>query len=151
MIGTFEGAYSWYEACIFRADDYAPETVRTQSEQLDAALYVSDLHRETPDLNALIEPVGWSLVLNGEDGKCAWRVQANRVAEATFGRYHVEWPIGPSVGVVDGPKEQGYGLGEKFVEALRPGDRVGLLMRAQFPGWENLLRYASVKLVYDVR
>ena len=110
-----------------------------------------NLHPETPDLNALIEPVGWSLVLNGEDGKCAWRVQANRVAEATFGRYHVEWPIGPSVGVVDGPKEQGYGLGEKFVEALRPGDRVGLLMRAQFPGWENLLRYASVKLVYDVR
>ena len=45
----------------------------------------------------------------------------------------------------------GCGDGAGFVDALRPGDVVGLWMRAMYPGWTNTIKEAAVEIVYDVR
>ncbi|TBU35493.1 hypothetical protein BD311DRAFT_4301 [Dichomitus squalens] len=147
--GTFHGSYSWYEACILRPINYDPETLEAQSDHLDAILSTHDPHRTTADLVPFAQQQGWTLVPNAED-RYAWHVQSNKVAEAAFGRYAVEWRAGQSFDTQDA-EEHGYGNGTGFLQALRPGDRVGLVMRAQYGGWENLLRHADVKLVYDVR
>ena len=152
-IGTFNGAYSWYEACIFRPIHTDPdpdrESLKAENDRLDATLDTQNLHRTTADFVPMVEQAGWSLLPNTE-GNYAWHVQFNKVAQPAFARYTVEWRAGQPVDPQDA-EEHGYGIGNGFLEALRPGDRVGLLMRAQYAGWENLLRHAAVRLVYDVR
>ena len=86
------------------------------------------------------------LVPNGDD--FVWHVQSNRVANAEFERHVVEWRSG-EVTKPDNVDESDSGVG--FLDALRPGDRVGMWMRAMYAGWENYLKEASIKLVYDVR
>ncbi len=93
--------------------------------------------------------IGWSLVPTGE-GKVSWHIQSNKVAGREYEEYTVEWRTGVSADA-DDARAHGQGDGKGFVEALRPGDRVGLLMRAQYPGWQNTLRHASVELMYEVR
>ena len=94
--------------------------------------------------------VGWAVVPAG-DGKVVWHVQSNKVAEKEYGTYKVEWREGSAPADVDRAATNGQGDGRGFVEALRPGDKVGLLMCARYPGWENMLRHASVELMYEVR
>ncbi|KAI1791634.1 hypothetical protein LXA43DRAFT_387959 [Ganoderma leucocontextum] len=151
--GTFNGAWSWYEACIFRPDPSPDslETAKMQNEHLDAFMDTYYLYRNTPDMVPVLEQhrVGWSLVPTDE-GKVVWHVQSNKVAEKEYGTHTVKWRDGLSVDAADA-KVHGCGDGRGFVEALRPGDRVGLLMHAQYPGWQNTLRHASVELMYEVR
>ncbi|PIL24422.1 hypothetical protein GSI_14176 [Ganoderma sinense ZZ0214-1] len=152
--GTFNGAWSWYEACIFRPDRTtrsSPEAENAQNEDLTAFLHAHYLHRTTPDIVPVLEKlrVGWSLV-PAEGGKVSWDIQSNKVAGKDYGRYTVEWRAGEPADA-DLAKGRGEGDGKGFIDALQPGDRVGLLMRAQFPGWQNTLRQASVELMYEVR
>ena len=153
--GTFGGAWSWYEACIFRPDRTSscpsPETEEAQNEDLTAFLHNHYLHRTTPDMVPVLERlrIGWSLVPAGGE-KVSWDVQSNRVAGKDYERYTVEWRAGESADA-EVARSRGEGDGRGFLDALRPGDRVGLLMRAQFPGWQNTLRHASVELMYEVR
>ena len=84
---------------------------------------------------------------NGDD--FVWHVQSNRVANAEFERHVVEWRSGKVVNFE--AEEHNYGSGAGFLTALRPGDRVGLWMRAMYAGWENQLKAASIELTYDVR
>ena len=125
------------------------ESLKAENDRLDATLDTQNLLRTTADFVPMVEQAGWSLLPNTE-GNYAWHVQFNKVAQPAFARYTVEWRAGQPVDPQDA-EEHGYGIGNGFLEALRPGDRVGLLMRAQYAGWENLLRHAAVRLVYDVR
>ena len=86
------------------------------------------------------------LVPNGDD--FVWHVQANRMAKFGFKRHVVEWRSG-EVTKPENVNESGSGAG--FLDSLRPGDRVGLWMRAMHAGWDNYLKEASIKLLYDVR
>ncbi|KAH9915770.1 uncharacterized protein BXZ73DRAFT_92559 [Epithele typhae] len=139
--GTFDGAWSWYEACILRPTGHSLD----EASRLDAALDLHEwlhehpLHRTTEDVQKALrdDRVGWELVPNSS-GCVTWRVQNNR------------WLPGKTLdpGVVDA---EGHGGGGGFVDALRPGDVVVLWMRAMFPGWANHLKEADVEIVYDVR
>ena len=153
--GTFNGALSWYEACIFRPDRsssrLSPETEEAQDEDLTAFLHNHYLHRTASDMVPVLErlQIGWSLV-PAEGEKVSWDVQSNRVAGRDYEKYTVEWRAGEPADT-ELARSRGEGEGRGFVDALRPGDRVGLLMRAQFLGWQNTLRHASVELMYEVR
>ncbi|KAH9848911.1 hypothetical protein C2E23DRAFT_412835 [Lenzites betulinus] len=163
--GTFSGAYSWYEACIFRkctpsahqgaSDDdngFWDDLVASQDVLLNPDDILPDIHR-----------LGYTVVPN-EDGQTTWLVQRNRVADDTCGRYEVKWDDRAPSSYIDSiltwmyqwndtHKGQqatmgGYGIGKGFLDALRPGDRVGLWARAQYIGWENVLRDATVKICF---
>ena len=151
--GTFNGAYSWYETCIFRPEParHSLDTEKLKNDDLDSFKKYYHLYRTTPDMIPVLEQyrVGWSLVQR-DGGDVVWHVQSNKVGEKEYGKYTIEWREGEPADV-EGAKENGRGDGRGFVEALCPGDRVGLLMRAQYPEWENTLRHASVELMYEVR
>lgn len=90
----------------------------------------------------------------GPQGSASWGVQRNRVARSDFTRYQIEWGTTPAG---DGDQDQGgyvvadgHYVGEGFVGALQPGDVIALWVRAQYPGWANHVREASVKVLYDV-
>ncbi|TFK92240.1 hypothetical protein K466DRAFT_595388 [Polyporus arcularius HHB13444] len=140
---TFIGAYSWYEACIFRPRTDG-DALAAEAEDLEY-LDTHNLYRTPDDVQGKTH---WDLVPNGDS--LVWRVQGNRVAKGDFERYVVEWKAGEEIDAADA-EEHGRGTGAGFLDALKPGDRVGLWMRALYPGWSNTIRGARVELMYDVR
>ncbi|KAI0807681.1 hypothetical protein C8Q74DRAFT_1313396 [Fomes fomentarius] len=132
FLGTFREAYSWYEATIFRPLPH-PSTTRTWT---------------TSDVQARLREMNWSLVPNG--GDFVWHIQSNRVRSREFERHIIEWKAG-EVADTEDASVRGCGDGAGFLDALQPGDRVGLWMRAMYPGWENHVMEAGVRLMYDVR
>lgn len=143
--GTFDGAFSWYEATIIRptssadaASDHASRTLASCWDTLNRPYCSPETAR------ALLTSLGYTFVEAGGDSGLAWFVQRNRVARASYARYHIKWSADDAV------LPPGSGPGAGFLEALRPGDVVALWMRATYPGWANFLRAASVKVLYDV-
>ncbi|KAI0748515.1 hypothetical protein C8Q80DRAFT_743955 [Daedaleopsis nitida] len=174
--GSFTGANSWYEACIFRPSHVSGRKgpdVDVDGTELDYLVTHSAWYRTSSDIQAKLGEVGWTLVPNcnanvgssGDAPELVWRVQSNRGAEREFQRHVVEW--GPETsatarrrpaaadapGSVEDSEEYGMGDGDGagFVDALRPGDRVGLWTRVMYGGWQNHTKSARVELVYDVR
>ncbi|EIW51742.1 uncharacterized protein TRAVEDRAFT_75541 [Trametes versicolor FP-101664 SS1] len=143
--GTFDAAYSWYEATIIRptssADALSDHPRRTLASCWDT---LNRPHCSPETARPLLTSLGYTFVEAGADSGPAWFVQRNRVARGKFARYHVEWSTDGAV------LPPGSGPGAGFLEALRPGDVVALWMRAMYPGWANTLRAASVKVLYDV-
>ncbi|KAI0647525.1 hypothetical protein C8Q79DRAFT_1009609 [Trametes meyenii] len=137
---TFQGAFSWYEACIIRPTMPDPHNV-------EDALRLKVC--EPKDAQRPLEEAGYTLVARPGSNSFTWLVQCNRVAKREFTEYHVEWAAADTLDTEDAALN-GYGTGDGFIEALRPGDMVGLWMRALYPGWANYLQAASVEVVFDV-
>ncbi|KAI0672743.1 hypothetical protein C8Q78DRAFT_677041 [Trametes maxima] len=137
--GTFRGAFSWYEASIVRPT--AP--VGSLEDAFIGRLC------EPGDVQGPLEEAGYTLVVRPGSDSFAWTVQRNRVAKGAFTKYQVEWAATETLDAGDA-RLNGYGTGDGFIEALRPGDMVALWMRALYPGWANHLREASVEVVLDV-
>ena len=108
-------------------------------------------YREPEKIREILELEGWSLVPVALDGIAAsWRLQSNRVADAGYEQHVVVWAAGGR-SVTKEERRNGTGGGEGFVEALQPGDRVGLWMRAMYRGWENYTRCAGIEVMYEFR
>ncbi len=98
-------------------------------------------------LRATLEPSRWRLV------DSVWRLQSNRVAHKQYERHKVVWTA-EEVGAKESEstvEERGAWSGNGFVHTLRPGDKIGLWMRAMYPGWANDVLQASIEVLYDVR
>ena len=137
--GIYDGASSWYEACIFR-----PRHGEDTADDLNF-LSTHNLYRVPTDVQGKTR---WDLADDGNTS--TWVVQNNRVARSDLETHIVEWKAGE---VMDSryAREHGHGTGQGFLATLRPGDRVGLWLRAQYPGWSNTLARAAVHITYDVR
>lgn len=110
--------------------------------------YENNMYRKTSDVQDRLREMNWSLVPNG--GDFVWHIQSNRVRAREFERHTIEWEAG-EVADTEDAIARGCGDGAGFLDALRPGDRVGLWVRAMYPGWENHVMEAGVWLMYDVR
>ncbi|TBU22569.1 hypothetical protein BD311DRAFT_770167 [Dichomitus squalens] len=141
--GMYSPAYSWYEACIFRR-------VHSAEEKSQKDINLERLYRFYRDAEMMerkvLAPAGWSLVRNGDS--CVWRLQSNRIAKGEFERHTFVWTAD---GVSEGAEDHGAGAGEGFVKSLRAGDKVGILMRASYPGWSNSVNEAGIEIAYEVR
>ncbi|KAI0748374.1 hypothetical protein C8Q80DRAFT_1171499 [Daedaleopsis nitida] len=142
VTGRYHPAYSWYDACIFRR-------VGADASDLASVGALGYIHRDPEDVAEILRAAGWCLVRNGKEG-CVWRVQSNRIAHGQFETHEVAWrpeqPAGDEMRVV---KECGAWAGDGFVRMLQPGDRVGLWMRAMYPGWANYVKETSVEILYE--
>lgn len=103
------------------------------------------------DVRPRLAKLGYTLIPNPQ-GSPNWGVQRNRIAQSNFTHYKIEWGTTP---VGDGDHQgyvgaDGHYMGVGFVDTLQPGDVIALWMRAMYPGWENYVREASVKVLYDV-
>ncbi|KAI0332562.1 hypothetical protein GY45DRAFT_1344550 [Cubamyces sp. BRFM 1775] len=156
--GTFRAAYSWYEACIIRpttqegsASNSSPESTHVEDGH---DLLPGFLHRKycaPRDVQSDLEQHGYTLVPvpDTHPPSHTWLIQRNRVAKRDFAQYCIQWTAGEHVDPTEA-EDAGYGTGSGFIDSLRPGDRVGLWMRAQYPGWVNFVKQAAVEVTFDV-
>ena len=132
---------SWYDASIFRPIDPGPDTA-----DVIAAGGLYGIYHSPEELSSKIAGVGWRLVPNGESS--VWRVFAHPRGIRQTEPYVAEWFRGH-----EDPSEQkmayNTGDGASFVEALRPGDRVGFWLRVEYPGRGNYASQGSLEIVYE--
>ena len=149
--GEYQRSCSWYDACIFRP-------IRADGDEGVANLADTGLmHRTFNDpKRGMLEgqqlmalgSAGWSMVPNGNG--FTWRLQNNRIAQREVERHVFEWSVDQR-GVGSDAGDHGSCDGEGFVEALQPGDRIGIWMRAKQRGWECYTDKASVEIMYEFR
>ncbi|KAJ7489109.1 hypothetical protein FB451DRAFT_1552991 [Mycena latifolia] len=136
--GTYNGSYTWFEAAILRPGK-APE----QEPELPGwRLRVG--WRRLPSIPPLVE------VKNPLESDGRWRIQTNRCASRQAMNHTIIWQEGGSGDSEEGEREKGSGDGAGFIEILAPGDRIGVVARAMFPGWSNYVRNVELVVYYAV-
>ena len=146
--GDYQGACSWWDACIFRP---VPADGVEVADLADMDLMhhtFKDAKRGMFEVQELLGSVGWSMVRNGDE--LTWRLQNNRIAQKETERHVFEWSVNQH-GVDSDAKNHGSCDGEGFVKALEPGDRIGIWMRAKLAGWRCYTNKASVEIMYEFR
>ena len=153
--GSYERAWSWFDICIFRplhtpTSDGAELEGVVRDVTAIKRLYRSFRNAKVGmlDVQELLRSAGWSMVANG-DG-FVWRLQNNRIAQMQAEHHVFEWSADKR-GVDEEAKRHGSGDGKGFVEALRPGDRIGVWMQAKYPGWQCFAEKVSVEIMYEFR
>ncbi|KAJ7687698.1 hypothetical protein B0H17DRAFT_939175 [Mycena rosella] len=135
--GTYSGSYTWFEATILRPEQ-APELLGWR--RVTVAL---GFHGRRPS-GPLLE------VKNPAEPDGHWRVQTNRCASSVPVDHDIVWQDGASADLQEAGEENGSGDGAGFIETLAPGDRIGIIARAMYLGWVNLVRSVEVVVYYAV-
>lgn len=104
-------------------------------------------------IRATLEPSRWRLVDNSGSHSGVWPLQSNRVAHSEYERHKVVWTAVEVYAEEEmrTVEERGTWGGNGFVQTLRPGDQIGLMLRVMHPRWANDVLQASIEVVYDVR
>jgi hypothetical protein len=116
--GTYSGSYTWFEACILRPIPCSPPARPLRLP------YTFNPHPTAVCLN----PLGYTLVpcsASSREETVIWHIQSNVCARSQEMVHRVEWRPGEVQEM-----RPGRGIGKAFVEKLRPGDRVGVWVRA---------------------
>ncbi|KAI1787465.1 hypothetical protein LXA43DRAFT_896175 [Ganoderma leucocontextum] len=144
MVNTSDRPYAdaWLEACIFRRTREPPRGARDIADIERLYWFYKSPERMARHLR--IARAGWSLVRNGD--KYGWLLPPNR----EYCKQVVEWYPDSSSSLRGnmGEAAEAGADGGGFVEALQPGDRVGLWMRLGHKGLWNWLYGARFEIVY---
>ncbi|KAI0636393.1 hypothetical protein C8Q77DRAFT_1154339 [Trametes polyzona] len=166
-----------YQACIIRpsaeypAGQPSPMAGAGATDDADLESRLHTLFKDDPehsssvfdrnycapeDIQATLAALGYTLVTHGTGDaiSAVWHVQNTPVTWAPQD-CRVVWGASRAFNDDADPEELqqedgASGSGEGFLDALRPGDIVGLWMRAQNLGSKNVLTSASVKMTYNV-
>jgi len=139
---TYNASYTWFEAGIVRdnregVDTYLLELRKRSIDKFNDHAFNRTFGREVE--NPLQQERRWKLQYN---------MQVSRIRR----RHSIVWT---KEGIADEIAEteasaRGAGTGRNFVNTLSSGDRVALVVRAQYPGWQNHVFGAKVVVYYSV-
>ncbi|KAJ6477829.1 hypothetical protein C8R47DRAFT_643047 [Mycena vitilis] len=135
--GTYAG-HSWFETAIMRPSQ-APDADAWTTLAEDGAVKLDPKIQYDPALEG---------PLPGPDGKTRWMVQRNFCAHREFREHFVTW--GSRTVPPESDSGAGDGDGPGFVTQLRAGDRVAVVVRAQFPGWTNTVERVEISVSYSL-
>ncbi|KJA19745.1 hypothetical protein HYPSUDRAFT_204331 [Hypholoma sublateritium FD-334 SS-4] len=173
--GPYENSHTWFEALVIRGyrdaggrhSANAEEEISEMLEDRDAYPHMQHgglllRANEFPATTLFFGLFGGApartmtltTVMNpraGADAPDVWGVQRNRRADREERMHEVVWNprADPSDEETD-PRLTGSSLGVGFVDSLQPGDRVAVVARALYPGWENCVRSVSVEICLSV-
>ncbi|KAJ7124354.1 hypothetical protein C8R44DRAFT_620192 [Mycena epipterygia] len=139
--GTYEGGHTWFDATIFR-----PCPTETESSHAAWLEMASSAPVEFPVPYDSALEVGTS-----KDGRTSradrrWLIQTNRCADGELTRHTVIWEADSLLGA---PKPwDGSGDGDGFIAQLKPGDQIGVIARAMYPGWVHHVKSVNVEVSY---
>ncbi|KAJ7677709.1 hypothetical protein DFH06DRAFT_1465622 [Mycena polygramma] len=133
--GTYAG-HSWFEAAIFRP---------SQAPNADPWIALAE------DVPVKLDPKIWydtklEVAGGGPEGGSRWMVQRNFCADREFREHVITW----DAGTVALESDTGAGTGDGFVTQLTSRDRIGVIARARFPGWSNVVERVEVSVSYSL-
>ncbi|PGH07969.1 hypothetical protein GX51_01409 [Blastomyces parvus] len=147
--GTYNGAFSWFEATILRRNDHSGAGVEPPPDvQPPTKTYAgySEAYRQ----------FGWDFATDDKGEMLIWPVQKNKVATGETQTREIVWTLDGDGAEGREQTEQlldeedtGSGSGDGFVRTLRPGDVICLWARAIYPGWANIVEKATVEVAYS--
>ncbi|KAJ7489092.1 hypothetical protein FB451DRAFT_1024550 [Mycena latifolia] len=129
--GTYSGSYTWFEAVILKPGEL-PKPVGWRRWAVELGCRRLRPRRPLIELDS------------------RWPVQTNVCACRQPLHHTIVWQGGGSVESKEGRQKNGAGDGFGFIERLAPGDRIGVVARAMFPGWSNYVRSVDVVVYYAV-
>ncbi|CUS13284.1 unnamed protein product [Tuber aestivum] len=153
---TYKGSWSWFEVHAERPKSIGAITPAEHRPLVDAEVMTKT---KTSDYNNSpwkrvsatkkgVADENRSPTSNPEE-KITWDLQRNVHAGQDWKTHWVVWKHdGPDSGPVD--ESTGAGAGADLIRCLKPGDRINLVARAQFPGWQNCVRSAEVHVYYAI-
>ncbi|KAJ6481430.1 hypothetical protein C8R47DRAFT_1218213 [Mycena vitilis] len=133
--GTYAG-HSWFEAAILRPSQ-APNAGPWITLAEDGPVRLDPQIWYDPELE---------ITRTGPGGGGRWMVQRNFCADHEFREHVVTW----DAGAVGPESDNGAGNGDGFVAQLTSGDRIGVIARARFPGWSNVVERVEVSVSYSL-
>ncbi|KAF8876545.1 hypothetical protein BD779DRAFT_1677716 [Infundibulicybe gibba] len=143
LSGRYAGAYSWFEVIILRPTSLEQPWMDEHEKRIDDLFleYTKEnLVLPSPDdLQAFGYRYGESPL---NDGGTRWMLQRNARANGATKNHEVTWTMDGASG------DAGSGDGAGFVSALQWGDKVAVIARAQYPGWENHVESVQVDICY---
>ncbi|PWW72525.1 hypothetical protein C7212DRAFT_225527 [Tuber magnatum] len=154
--GTYKGSWSWFEVHAERPKSIEAITSADPGPLVDAELitetrasdYYNPSWKRVSATKKGVTDENRSLTSNPEE-KITWELQRNVHAGQDWKTHWVVWKHdGPDSGPVD--ESTGAGTGADLVRCLKPGDRINLVARAQFPGWQNCVRSAEIHVYYAI-
>ncbi|PPR07440.1 hypothetical protein CVT24_007803 [Panaeolus cyanescens] len=145
----YEGSWTWFEAKIVRTRDPSEE-VNLNERELQNSIK-TDLSTGTTLVcktvkNPYASPEGQSGLRSSdphityEQGD-SWTIVRNCRANDEYLTHTVVWDrtyVFDKAGEIDRLNREGKGQGAGFVRALGRDDRVAVISRARFNGWENV-------------
>jgi len=151
--GTYRGSWSWFEVHAERPNSISPADFEPL---VDAEVLTKTKHSDYHDsrwkrVSASVEGevnANKSFTSDSEQ-KNTWDLQRNVHAGQDWKTHWVVWEHhGPGSGPVN--ENTGAGMGAELVRCLKSGDRINLVARAKYPGWQNRVRSAEVHVYYAV-
>jgi len=146
FLGKYEGSWTWFETTIVRnfrgdfpgqqrvdLDDRIQQALETRADNADS--------RVTTVRNP-----------HSDSGADTWHVQSNIRAQKRPVQHIISWTEDVEADV-DGDAlyaETGTKSGRGFVKSLEMGDRVAVIARAKYPGWENHIQDVHLEVYYSV-
>ncbi|TFK60616.1 hypothetical protein BDN72DRAFT_904817 [Pluteus cervinus] len=123
LVGPYDGSFTWFEAVIYRPDENGGPII----EKIPPGAFINN-----EGISGKYKPVG------------SWVIQRNMRADGEYREYEIVWTKESNF---EWDGTVGCGTGKGFVEALEPGDKIGIIARAQYPGWVNNTWNAEVEVV----
>ncbi|KAK7047163.1 hypothetical protein VNI00_006829 [Paramarasmius palmivorus] len=137
-------AWSWFEAMIIRQSEEHPNmpswlgSATSQTDSDDRiGIEMSEEHL-----------IAENVVLVGPSPK-RWYLTSNVQAQIYDSEQAVFW-FRDSHCAEEADLRWGRRNAREFVELLKPGDRITLVARAKYAGWENGVKCAAVEVFYSV-
>ncbi|XP_006456293.1 hypothetical protein AGABI2DRAFT_195472 [Agaricus bisporus var. bisporus H97] len=143
---VYRNSYTWFEASIIRSSSSSSSQPLWLFEALHKPvnLYTTSLTPAPSSRCSITE-----LHSPYKNRKKRWLVQMNVQASRHVRRHDIMWyPNSPHELEYD--EKTGSGRGFGFVDALRAGDRIALVARALYPGWENNVQSAEIEIAYQI-
>ncbi|KAF8066568.1 hypothetical protein FPV67DRAFT_1582039 [Lyophyllum atratum] len=141
-LDTYNGSFTWFEAGIVRDSQEGVVSHLLQLGQRPADEFNADAFGRT--LGREIE--------NPLEQTRRWDLQCNMQVSSLKRRHEIVWTKDDIMNETTEAEARARGArtGRNFVNSLSPGDRVVLVVRAQYPGWENHVHRAKVEIFYSV-
>uniref|UniRef100_A0A8H7XQ38 Uncharacterized protein n=1 Tax=Psilocybe cubensis TaxID=181762 RepID=A0A8H7XQ38_PSICU len=137
---NYDGSWTWFQAVVGRDFDDYTVTTQTQPDKVDLrierALQPNNGTQATQDI--IVD---------------TWDIQRNYRASPELRTHRVVWSAKDEPDLTDHDRQfdplTGAYRGAGFVQSLRPGDLIGIVMRAKYPAWANFVESASIEIIYS--
>jgi len=132
--GTYKNCWSWFEAAIIKEDaSDIPSQVKF-ARDFDAEAFKPDGHE----------------VKNSLEKSKRWFLQSNVHVSRAKNQHVIEWNRDEDDYLEEASEVEGTGRGKGFVSTLQGGQRIAVVVRAQYPGWANHVYDVNVEVFSSI-